>query len=170
MNVNERYEEISVYDLDNANKLLVKDWMLITARDGDGANAMTASWGGIGELWNRHVIFGFIRPVRYTCELTEREDRFSLAFFDEEYRDALNFCGRNSGRDMDKLAAAGLTVSDVDGVPVINEARTVIIVRKLYADNIKESAFVDRSMLQYYEKDGFHRVYVLEVEKVLRRK
>ena len=97
MNVNERYEEISVYDLDNANKLLVQDWRLITARDGDGANAMTASWGGIGELWNRHVIFGFIRPVRYTCELTEREDRFSLAFFDEEYRDALNFCGRNSG-------------------------------------------------------------------------
>lgn len=170
MNIKDLFEEKSVYDLENANKLLVKDWMLITARDGERANAMTASWGGIGELWNTHVAFLFIRPERYTYTLTENEDRFSLAFFDEEYRAALTYCGRNSGRGTDKLTAAGLTTSEIDGVPVINEAKTLLICKKLYADDIKKSCFVDKSMLKYYEEGGFHRLYVVEVEKVLVRK
>lgn len=170
MNINERYEEISPMELPNAAKLIGKDWMLITAKDGEGANAMTASWGGLGELWNKHVAFCFIRPERYTYELTEREERFSLAIFDEEYRSALTYCGRNSGRGTDKLKAAGLTTSEIDGVPVINEAKTLLICKKLYADDIKENCFIDKSMLRHYDEGGFHRVYVLEIEKVLVKK
>ncbi len=170
MNINERYEEISALELGNAAKLIGKGWMLITARDGDKVNAMTASWGGLGELWNTHVAFCFIRPERHTFGLVEGEERISLAFFDEEYRSALTFCGRNSGRDADKLSEAGLTAGEIDGVPVINEAKTLLICRKLYADDIKESCFIDKSMLRYYEEGGFHRVYVLAIEKVLIKK
>ena len=167
MNTYGKYKEMDVLDLENANKLIAKDWMLITARDGEKANAMTASWGGLGELWNTHVAFCFVRPERYTCPLIEKEERISLAFFTEDYRSALTFCGRNSGRDMDKLSAAGLTVEEIDGVPVIAEAKTLLICKKLYADDIKESCFVDKDMLKYYEEGGFHRFYVLEIEKVL---
>ena len=170
MNISENYNEITVYDLENANKLIVKDWMLITAKDGEKVNAMTASWGGLGELWNTHVAFLFIRPERFTHTLTEKSERFSLAFFDEEYRAALTYCGKNSGRDQDKLQAAGLTTSEIDGVPVISEAKTLIICKKLYADNIKESCFVEKDMLKYYEEGGFHRFYVVKVEKVLVKK
>ena len=170
MNILENYKEISAFDLDNASKMLAKEWMLITAKDGDRANAMTASWGGFGELWNTSVVFGFIRPERYTCELVEKEERLSLAFFDEEYRSALTYCGKNSGRGTDKLAAAGLTTSEIDGVPVINEAKTLIICKKLYVDDIKESCFIDKDMLKYYEEGGFHKFYVLKVEKVLIKK
>ena len=145
--------------------------MLITARDGDSVNAMTASWGGLGELWHTRVAFLFIRPERFTYTLTEEAERFSLAFFDEEYRSALTYCGKNSGRDGDKLAAAGLTTSEIDGVPVINEARTLLICRKLYADDIKECGFIDKSMLCHYgAKGGFHRFYVVGIEKVLVKK
>ena len=64
--------------------MIAKDWMLITATKPDGAsNCMTASWGGLGELWNTHVAFCFVRPERYTCPLIEKEERISLAFFDE---------------------------------------------------------------------------------------
>lgn len=163
----ERYEEISVNELENTYKLIKDDWMLITAKDGDGANAMTASWAGLGELWNRHVAFCFIRPQRYTFELTEREERFSLAFFDEEYRSALNLCGTKSGRDSDKLTEAGLTVSELDGVPVIDQARMLLVCKKLYADFIREDAFVDADMLKFYERGDFHRFYIVEIEKVL---
>ena len=170
MNINELYEEIDVLEMDNAVKLISKDWMLITARDGEGVNAMTASWGGLGELWNNHVAFCFVRPERYTYGLMEREEKISLAFFGEEYRSALTFCGKNSGRDMNKLAAAGLSASEIDGTPVINEAKMLVIARKLYADDIKESSFIDTSMLKYYEKEDFHRFYILAIEKVLVKK
>ena len=164
------YVEISPYELDNALKLIGKDWMLITVQDGEGANAMTASWGCMGVLWNKPVAVCFIRPQRYTYGLAENEDRMSLAFFGEGYRDALSLCGSKSGRDCDKLSLAGLTVSDVDGVPVIDLASTVIIGKKLYADDLKEDNFVDKAMLDNYKSKDFHRIYVLEIQKVLIKK
>ena len=164
------YVEISPYELDNALKLIGKDWMLITVQDGEGANAMTASWGCMGVLWNKPVAVCFIRPQRYTYGLAENEERMSLAFFGEGYREALSLCGSKSGRDCDKLSLAGLTVSDVDGVPVIDQASTVIIGKKLYADDLKEDNFVDKAMLDNYKSKDFHRIYVLEIQKVLSKK
>ena len=94
----------------------------------------------------------------------------SLAFFDEEYRSALTLCGRKSGRDGDKLTEAGLTVGEIEGVPVIEEARMIVIGRKLYADFIREDSFVDKSMLKNYADKDYHRFYILKIEKVLIRK
>ena len=54
-------------DLKNMIESISKQWMLISAIDKSGkANAMTASWGGVGELWGKDVVFIFIRPQRYT--------------------------------------------------------------------------------------------------------
>ncbi|MBR6755283.1 MAG: flavin reductase, partial [Clostridia bacterium] len=86
-------------------------WMLVSAKKPDGSvNTMTASWGALGVLWNKNVFICFVRPQRYTHEFTEASDSISIAFFGEEYRDALKLCGTKSGRDMDKIKEAGLSV------------------------------------------------------------
>ncbi len=170
MNITDNFREISPYELGNALKLIGKDWMLITAKDNGKVNAMTASWGCLGVLWNKPVAVGFVRPQRHTFGLTEAEERISLAFLPESRRDALNLCGTKSGRDMDKLAAAGLTAAEIDGVPVIAEADTALICKKLYVGDMKESGFVDRTLLEHYKKADYHRVYVWEIEKALARK
>ena len=170
MNKLEQFKEISPYELDNALKLIGKDWMLITARDGEKVNAMTASWGCLGVLWNRPIAVCFIRPQRHTFGLAEEQDRLSLAFFGQNRRDALSICGTKSGRDCDKISEAGFTTSDADGVPVINEAQILVIGRKLYADYIKEDCFIDNKMLDFYKEKDFHKAYVLEIEKILVKK
>ena len=170
MNKLEQFKEISPYELDNALKLIGKDWMLITVRDGEKVNAMTASWGCLGVLWNRPIAVCFIRPQRHTFGLAEEQDRLSLAFFGQDRRDALSLCGTKSGRDCDKITEAGFTTSDADGVPVINEAQILVIGRKLYADYIKEDCFIDNKMLDFYKEKDFHKAYVLEIEKVLVKK
>ena len=40
---------------DNPFKLIDKDWLLITAEKDGKVNTMTASWGGLGILWNKKV-------------------------------------------------------------------------------------------------------------------
>ena len=170
MNKLEQFKEISPYELDNALKLIGKDWMLITVRDGEKVNAMTASWGCLGVLWNRPIAVCFIRPQRHTFGLAEEQDRLSLAFFGQDRRDALSLCGTKSGRDCDKITEAGFTTSDADGVPVINEAQILVIGRKLYADYIKEDCFIDNKMLDFYKEKDFHKAYVLEIEKILVKK
>lgn len=165
MNESLGFKEISPYETENALKLIGKDWMLITVRDGDSANAMTASWGCLGVLWGNPVAVCFIRPQRYTHKLLESETRLSLAFLGAEYREALNICGKYSGRDCDKLKLAGLSTCELDGIPVIGEARVVLGCKKLYVGKLEESCFVDKTLTEFYNAGDFHSVYVLEIEK-----
>ncbi len=165
------FREILPVEIENAVKLIGKDWMLITVRDEEGnkVNAMTASWGAVGVLWNKPIAICFVRPQRYTYGLAEQSERFSLAFFSEEWRDALKLCGTKSGRDCDKLAMAGLSTAECDGVPVIREARLVLVCRKLYVDDLKEDGFLDRALLSNYAAKDYHRVYVCEIESAYTR-
>lgn len=166
-----RFETISPSEIDRILDRIGKDWMLISASDGTRTNTMTASWGCMGVLWNKPVAVCFIRPQRYTYEIVESTDRLTLSFFDGNYRDALTFCGRNSGRDGDKFKSSGLTCTHTEnGIPYSEEASLVLVCRKLYADDLKKSSFVDPSLLSNYPNDDFHRVYVCEIEAVLCKK
>ncbi len=165
------WKEISPLEIENAMKKIGKDWMLIVAKDeqNGGVNAMTASWGCMGVLWNKNVAVCLIRPQRYTYGLVEKAERISLAFPDAAYRDAMTLCGRRSGRDCDKLKEAGLTTEELDGVSVIREASMTLICRKLYADDLKPECFLDDTLLSHYPERDFHRVYVCEIERVYRK-
>jgi flavin reductase (DIM6/NTAB) family NADH-FMN oxidoreductase RutF len=80
-------------------------------------------WGGFGVLWRKNVAWCVIRPQRYTYEFVERADSFTLSFFQERYRSALELCGSKSGRDTDKFKAGGLTAVPAKSVepPLIEE-------------------------------------------------
>ncbi|MBR2338497.1 MAG: flavin reductase family protein [Clostridia bacterium] len=153
---------------DNVFSLIGKDWMLITAGTPQQCNTMTASWGGLGILWNKPIAIAYVRPQRYTYEFMEQADTFSLSVLPEDYREALQWCGTHSGREEDKFAASGLTVYDADGVPAVAEARLILVCRKLYAQDMKPELFVDPSLLSHYKANDFHRQYIGEVIQVLK--
>ena len=158
-------KKIDIKDLQgNAVSMFDDKWCLITAGTKENYNTMTASWGAMGELWNKDVCFVFIRPQRYTLEFTEREDYFTLSFFGDEYKKALAFCGRNSGRDCDKAKETGLTPMEIDGSMSFEESETVIVCKKLFYQDIDPEGFVDKTVdgVCYPEKD-YHRMYVGEV-------
>ena len=74
-------KKIEVSELtENFFETISKEWMLVCAGDANRYNMMTASWGGIGWLWNKPVAFVFIRPERYTFEFTENNDFMTLSF------------------------------------------------------------------------------------------
>ena len=125
---------------------------------------MTASWGCMGVLWNHPVGVCFIRPQRHTYGLAEQNERFSLCFLGKGHRSALGLCGRESGRDGDKLARAGLTATETDGVPVVGESELILVCRKLYADDLREDSFIDRSLLGHYAQKDYHRMYICQIE------
>ena len=165
------WHELTPGEWDPAFDRIGKDWMLISASDGEWENTMTASWGGIGVVWNQPVAVCLIRPERFTFALADRAGRLSLAFLPDGYRDALKFCGRESGRDYpDKFTAAGLTVAHEGDVPYPAEADTVLICRKLYADDLRPACFFDPSIPEHcYNGSGYHRVFVCRIEKVLKK-
>ena len=91
--------------------------MQIPAGNGEKVNTMTASWGGMGVIWDEDVVCIFVRQTRYTKEFIDGSDYFSLGFFDEEYRKKLAYLGKTSGRDEDKINKAELTVKHENDIP-----------------------------------------------------
>ena len=78
-------KKLEVKDLkENFFEAIGKEWMLVTAGTKEKFNTMTASWGGIGWLWNKPVAFVFIRPERNTYEFVEENDYLTLSFLGEE--------------------------------------------------------------------------------------
>jgi len=154
---------------DNPFKLIGSDWMLITAGTAESFNTMTASWGGLGILWERTVCFCFIRPTRYTYEFIERSENFTLSFFEERYRKALSYCGSHSGRDTDKTKESGLTPVAERGFIHFAEARLVLACRKLYSQDISPDRFLDPAIEGMYPKKDYHRMYVGEIRKCLHK-
>lgn len=150
---------------------IANEWMLISASDGKVTNSMTASWGCFGILWGKRVAVCFIRPQRYTFEITERAQRLSLAFFDKEHHRALAYMGAHSGRDGDKYLATGLHMTeDENGTPFPAEARVVLLCKQLYAGRLQKDCFLDPSVISaHYPADDYHQMYVCEIERVLIR-
>ena len=123
-----RYDKLEASDLpDNVIQLIGKEWMLVTAGDESSYNTMTASWGGVGYIWERPSTFIFIRDTRYTYQFLQQHESFTLSFFNEKYRNALRICGTMSGRNTDKVKEAGLTPMETpSGLMSFEEARMII--------------------------------------------
>ena len=146
---------------DNLIHLIADDWMLVSAGNKNKWNAMTASWGGMGCIWGKPSAFIFIRPQRYTLGFLEENDTFSLCFFGPEQRQALNIAGSRSGRDFDKMTGLGLTARDIDGTIFYDEARLVLICKKVYRQDMTPDCFVDDSPIKdFYTAGDYHRMYI----------
>lgn len=145
-------------------------WMLITAGSKDCCNTMTASWGGLGVLWGKPVATVYIRPQRYTLEFVEREERFTLSFFGEEYRKALTLCGTKSGREIDKIKECNFTVETENGAPYFAEAELVLVCRKAYWQDMDPTHFLDPELdAKWYPERDYHRIFIGEIEQVLKK-
>ena len=140
------------------------EWMLVTAGDENGFNTMTASWGFAGIMWNKPCVITAIRPQRYTKSFIDSSDYFTLSFYPAECRKALAFCGSNSGRDVDKCEKTGLTPISVDGSVCFEQAQRILVCRKLYAQEMSDSCFIDKTILdEQYLSGDFHTAYYGEI-------
>ena len=148
-----------------------KEWALISAGDKNKCNTMTVSWGGVGVLWGKNVVYIFIRDSRYTKEFIDNGEFFSMSFFNEKYRDALSYCGKESGRNVDdKFKGAGLTPAFRHNIPYPEEANLVLLCRKMAAVPITEDTFVDPQIMpKWYSDNDMHVMYVGEIIEAVAR-
>lgn len=147
-----------------------KDWALVSAGDKEKPNTMTISWGQTGVMWGKNVAIIAIRESRYTKELIDKGDFFTVSFLSEDYRPALNYCGAHSGRNIDKFELAGLTPAFRHGIPYPDEANFVIMCKKMAAIPLSEDFLLDPSIMKkWYEDHDMHTFYIGEIIDVMAR-
>lgn len=162
------FKEINIKDFNFNPYELKQKWMLVTAQKEGKVNSMTASWGGFGVMWNKEVAFIVVRPQRYTKEFIDATDSFSLTFFNDSYKKTLNYLGKVSGKDEDKMSKIELTTVFDENIPYFNESETTIFVKNMYAQPLAEEFFIDKDPIEkWYPQKDFHTLYIAEISKIL---
>lgn len=162
-----KFEDIETgpYRFGNSN------WMLITSVKDGKVNTMTASWGGLGYIWDKHCVFIFVRESRYTKECLDESGVFSLSFLDQEnFHREMKYLGSVSGRNEDKISGARLHVGFDENAPYIDEAGDVLLCRVMYHQPFEETGFVfPQTVQQFYQEGDYHTMYVAEIVKIMIR-
>jgi len=98
---------------------------LLVTRGKEKVNMMALDWKSIGNLWGDPICTVAVAPSRYSFELLNKCRQFTLNVPSDEMDDAVDIAGGSSGRSMDKIKEAGLTLSEPRSgiqVPGIEEA------------------------------------------------
>lgn len=145
--------------------------VLLTTAAGGRVNTMTIGWGTIGVEWGMPIFTAFVRRSRFSKTLLDRNPEFTVNVpMGESRRDVLSFCGRESGRDHDKIAEMGLTL--VDGrkvsVPAIREFPLTLECRVRYSQEQVEGPIPEDIRARFYPAgpDGrpdTHTAYYAEI-------
>ncbi len=163
------FKEIEVGDLDiNPFTKIQQEWALLTAGTQDGGyNTMTVSWGGFGCFWRKDAISVYVRKSRYTHKFMTESDTFTVSFYPQNRHEALEICGKLSGKDCDKVKEAGLTPAFFDGAVAFEEASLVFVCKKLYhADMAEENVDSREAFEGCYRNGDLHSIYFGEVVQV----
>ena len=127
MNFDQLFTRISPKELcDNVFTLVGKVFSVITAGKEDHYNSMTASEGGLGMLFKKPTTWCILKSTRYTLELIQKEQTYTMSYFPDEYKKRILFLGSKSGRDSGKMKEVALTrVQTPSGDMSFKEARLI---------------------------------------------
>ena len=109
--------------------------ILLTTKAGKRVNTMTIGWGALGVIWGRPAFTAYIRTGRFTHEMLDANDEFTISVPDAQTaRKILGVAGSTSGRTADKIAELGLTLvePEVVSVPAIKELPLTLECRTIY--------------------------------------
>ncbi|WP_181246081.1 MULTISPECIES: flavin reductase [Clostridium] len=166
------FEEINLNEFDFNPFTKVDDWALLTAGAKDKFNMMTITGVMCGKFFLKPMIQVYVHPDRYSYRFLENNDYFTISFFDVPRHPALQICGRMHGNECDKVAESGLHPITFENTVIFEEASTVFVCKKVYHMDVEKENFDSQQLFKEYYKDSstFHRIYLGQIEKVLRQK
>lgn len=162
------FEEIDFFNLPlKVFNLIGEKWMLVTAGDLKNHNSMTASWGGLGILWHKPVVSLYIRPQRYTKQFLDKEDLFTISFYEDSFKNKLSFFGTNSGKDVNKDEKTNFTPKIFFNAVSYEQASFVFVCKKQYCNQMQENNILNPEIkTTFYKEKDYHFVYIGEILKV----
>lgn len=135
--------------------------ILLTSEAEDCVNAMTIGWGTLGIEWGVPIFAAYVRTSRFTYELIERTGEFTICAPvgepSKEAIKAIGLCGSRSGRDMDKLAKAGVHLVDAELVrsPAIKEFPLTLECRVVFSQ-LQPVKDISSRLKKFYPSEGEH--------------
>lgn len=162
------YREINFTELSKELLGQLQKGAFLTVKAGDKVNTMTIGWGSLGFMWQKPVFTAMVRYSRYTYDLIEKAEDFTVSFpLKGQLKEELGICGTKSGRDMDKFKQCNLTLKEGEVVnsPVIDECDLHIECKIVYKQAMDENAISDEIKDKAYGNGNYHVMYYGEIVK-----
>ena len=166
-------KEINVWDYAGHIMQNIQKGCLLTTKADGQVNTMIIGWGHIGVEWGRPIFAVYVRESRHTKSLLDKNGEFTVnVALGEPDKQIVSVCGTKSGRDMDKIAALGLTLVDGDtvGVPGIAQMPLTLECKVIYKQDQDRNAIDPECDARYYAKGtpnegDYHTVYYGQITK-----
>ena len=104
--------------------------------NGDKFNSMAIGWGALGTCWSVPTFTVYVREHRYTKAQLDKTREFTISVpLDGANHKIIKICGLKSGRDIDKVSEAGLTLEEPETIntPGIREFPLTLECKVLYS-------------------------------------
>jgi flavin reductase (DIM6/NTAB) family NADH-FMN oxidoreductase RutF len=166
MNFDQLFKEISPEEMsDNVFTLVGKVFPVITAGKEDHYNSLTASGGGLGLLFKKPTTWCILRADRYTLEMIQKEQTYTMSYFPNEYKEQILFLGSKSGRDSEKMKEVDLTSIRIpSGDMSFEEARLIVVCKLTQITTPDPDDFYSQEAKDYineaYKEANHYRKYV----------
>jgi len=132
----------------------------------DAPNSMTIGWGGISFFWYKPYFVVPVRYSRFTYGKIKQAGEFTVSVpLDDTCNKALAFFGSKSGRDQDKYAACGLTLTPGHTIktPVITQCGLHFECVTRYAQTLEPLGYTTDIPEKYYPNGDFHTLFYGEI-------
>lgn len=154
-------------------KSFAEDWKALCVGTAKNMNAMTISWGTIGQLWNKNVVIVYVSSDRFTKKMMDENKYFTVVGFPDkkEYRDAMVYLGSHSKKEVsDKLVEAHLTAEFTElGNPIIAEGNLAIECKKIYEAPFDLDKVPSDVREKFYSAIGVHTMYIGEIVNIWKK-
>lgn len=160
-------KDINVFDYANEITKALKSGVLLTTKLNDKVNSMVIGWGHIGVIWSRPVFVAYVRTNRYTKELLDSNPEFTVnVAINNIDKNALMICGTKSGKDLDKIKEANLTLvpGTCISVPGIKEFPLTLECKVIYRQEQDLAFLSEKYQERHYSVDkNDHIAYFGEI-------
>ena len=141
--------------------------------NGEKFNSMAIGWGHLGVIWGAPTFVAYVRESRYTKAQIDRTGEFTISVpLGAPDAKISQVCGTQSGRDIDKVKEAGLTLEDPEEnhTPGIREYPLTLECKVLYSQRQDLSAIPDDIRTRFYPQgaDGVPDLHTAYIARILR--
>ena len=142
----------------------VEEGAFLVVKGKDRANVMTIGWAMWGIVWRRPMMMVAVRTSRYTHQLIEEADSFTVSVPGGDRKKEINLCGSKSGRDMDKFKECGFSTAPAGKVsaPVLKIPGYHFECRIVYKTPM-DPKFLSPDLAGIYPAKDYHTLYFGEI-------
>jgi len=142
----------------------IEDGAFLVVQAGDRINVMTIGWAMFGYVWRKPIMMVAVRKTRFTFDIIEEADSFTVSVPTGDMEKEINFCGTRSGRDVDKLRECSLSTTKARtvGSSILDIAGHHFECRIVYKSPM-DHRFLSKDLERLYPMKDYHTLYFGEI-------